>query len=110
MNIVGVGDVQSSLLEIRVLFSLIENFLSGGLILLEHLNGEDVVDLDIMSRDSVVQETGWEHHVVSGVPELWVVLVVEGHVVSDATETESGDDGRSQETPHVEAGVVQGTI
>ena len=35
------------------------------MILFEHFNGKDVIDLDIMSREAVVKEVGWEHHVVT---------------------------------------------
>ena len=48
-----------------------------------------MVNFDIMSRDSVVEEVGWEHHVVSGVPELRVVLGVEIHGISSSDESET---------------------
>jgi hypothetical protein len=45
-----------------------------------------------MSRESVVQEAWWEHHIVSSIPKLWVVLGIEGQSVLDSNESESGKD------------------
>ena len=52
------------------------------LISLHHFDGEDVVNFDVMGREPVVQEGRGEHHVVSGIPELRVILLIESKVVS----------------------------
>ncbi len=51
-----------------------------------------MIDFDIMGRESVVQEGGWEHEVVPGIPELRVILGIEGQVVSRSNEPESSKD------------------
>ena len=110
VNIVGVQDVLGSLLEVGVSLSVGENFLSGDLVALEHLDVEDVVDFDVMSGESVVQERGREHHVIASIPELGVVLGVEHAQVSASDESESGDDEASEPEPHEHAGVVEGSL
>lgn len=77
-----------------------DDFLACDLIAFHHLDGEDVVDLDVMSRDTVVQEVRGEHHVVSLVPELGVVLVIELQDIARADEPESRDDQEGQPEPH----------
>jgi len=69
-----------------------------------------VVDLNIVSRDAVVQEVGREHHVVSLVPELRVVLVVELHDIARADESEARDDQSCEPEPHEEGRVVERTL
>lgn len=110
VDVVRVSDVFGSSLIIRVSFSFFEDFLSCKLVSLHHLNCENVVDFDVVSRDSVVQEVGWEHHVVSGVPELRVILSVEGHGVSGTDESETRHDQDGGPEVHEESGVVQGTL
>jgi len=95
---------------IGLAFTVSKDFLAGALIALHHLDGEDVVDLDVMGRDAVVQETGREHHVVPCIPELWVVLVVELHDITRADEPESRDYEEGQPEPHEEGRVVQGAM
>lgn len=90
--------------------ALREDLLAGSLISLHHLNGEDVVDLNVVSGDAVVQEVGWEHHVVSLVPELGVVLVVEVQDIASADEAEAGADQEGEPEPHEEGGVVEGPL
>ena len=90
--------------------ALREDLLAGGLISLHHLNGEDVVDLDVVSRDAVVQEVRGEHHVVSLVPELGVVLVVEVQDIASTDEAEARADQEGQPEPHEEGGVVKGAL
>ena len=48
-----------------------------------------MIDLDIMSRESVVEERRREHQVVSRIPELRVILLVEYEGVSHSDEFES---------------------
>ena len=51
-------------------------------ILFKHFGEENVVDFDIMRRESVMQETWWEHHIVSVEPEFGAILSVEHVLVS----------------------------
>jgi len=90
-------------------FSFSNDFSSDDLISFHHFHSEYVVYLDVMSGDPVVEEGGWEHHVVPSIPELWVVLGVEGHGVSYSDESESGDDESRQPEPHEETGIVERT-
>ena len=55
-HVVLVVDVLSSLNLLRESVSLLEEFFSGNDILLEHLSEENVVDFDIMCRESVMEE------------------------------------------------------
>ena len=63
-----------------------------------------------MSRQGVVQEVGWEHQVISWIPELGVVLVVEHQHVSWSDESESGYDAASEQEIDEDAWIVQGTV
>ena len=65
-----------------MLISLSENFSSSDHIFLNHFSEINVVDFDIMCRKSVMEETWWEHHVVSIEPEFNSVLGVEDILVS----------------------------
>ena len=65
-----------------MLISLSENFSSSDHIFLNHFSEINVVDFDIMCRKSVVEETWWEHHVVSIEPEFDSVLSVENVLIS----------------------------
>ncbi len=67
-----------------------------------------MIDLNVVSRDAVVQEVGWEHHVVSLVPELGVVLVIELQDVACADEAESRHNEEGEPEPHEEGRVVEG--
>jgi hypothetical protein len=69
-----------------------------------------VIDLNVMSRDAVVQEVGWEHHVVSLIPELRVVLVVELHHIARSDESEARDDEESEPEPHEELAQMRAVI
>ena len=100
IHVVGVGDILSVLNLIGLSVALSEDLLAGNLIALHHLNGENVVDLDVVRRDAVVQEVRGEHHVVSLVPELRVVLVVELEDVSRSDESEARDDQEGEPEPH----------
>ena len=70
-------------------FSLGEDLSAGGLVPLEHLDGIDMVDLNVMGGETVVEEVGWEHHVVSSIPELWLVLQVESEHISLSDKSKS---------------------
>ena len=100
IHVVGVGDILSVLNLIGLSVALGEDLLAGHLIALHHLNGENVVDLDVVRRDAVVQEVRGEHHVVALVPELRVVLVVELEHVPRSDESEARDDQEGEPEPH----------
>ena len=57
-----------------------------------------------------MQEVRGEHHVVSLIPELRVVLVVELHHVARSDESEARDDEEGEPEPHEESGVVEGSL
>ena len=77
VDIIRVGNILGSLDLVAVGVTLSENALPGHLVLLHHLNAEDVVDFNVMGTESVMQEVWWEHHVVTLEPEFWVVLRIE---------------------------------
>jgi len=110
VHVTGVSDVLGVFDLIRVAFTVSKDLLACDLIAFHHLNSEDVVDLDVMGGDAVVQEVRWEHHVVSLVPELGVVLVIELQDVAGADETEARHDQESQPEPHEQSTVVQGPL
>ena len=87
-----------------------KNFLADGLVFANHLNGENVVDFNPVSRDSVLQEARGEHHVVTSKPELGVILTVKVHNITGTDETESSEDHEGNEQVKGNARVVQGTI
>lgn len=103
INVVGVGDVLSVLDLVGLSITFRDDLLAGNLIAFHHLNSEDVVNLNVMSRDAVVQEVRREHHVVSLVPELRVVLVIELKHISRSDESETRDDEESEPEPHEES-------
>ena len=63
-----------------------------------------------MCWDAIMQEVRREHHVVSLVPELGVILVIELQDVSNTDESETWENENSQPEPHKEGGVVEGTL
>ena len=91
-NVVRVGSVSGASLISRHHVSFSKNLSSSDLVLLDHLDGEDVIDFDVMSRDHVVEEVRGEHHVVSAEPELRSVLVVEEHDVAGTDHSELRDN------------------
>ena len=104
-HVVGVGDVSSSSLVVGHFFSLLKDLSSCVVVSLQHLNCEDVVNLNVMSRESVVEEGRGEDHLVSGEPELRVVLIVEGKGVSSSDESESVQDQEREPPVHEDHGV-----
>ena len=68
--------------------SFSNDFSSDSLVPLHHFNSKDVIDFNVMGRKSVVEEVGWEHHVVSAIPELWVILLIEEHIVTSSDKSE----------------------
>ena len=92
VDVVGVGGVTSSLFLVGVSVSFGEDFTTSYLVFFDHLHCENVVDLDVMRRNTVVQEVGREHHVVARVPELWVILAVEVEHIAGTDESEASHD------------------
>ena len=84
--------------------------MSGDDVLLHHLAEEDVVDFDVMGRQTVVKERGWEHHVVSVEPELGSILSVEHVLVSGLAESASGEDEHGCGEVDKETGVVKSAV
>lgn len=110
VNVVVVEDVLSQLLLISVSFSLSKHFLSRVLISLHHFDGENVIDFNIMGGEPVVQERGREHEVIPAVPELWVILCVEGQGVPHSDESKSGNDADAGHEIDQESRIVEGSI
>ena len=110
VDVVSVLDEFGTLDFVGVGLSFSEDLLTGALVLLHHLNGEDVVDLDVMSRDPVVQEVRGEHHVVTRVPELGLILSVEEEHIAGTDEMEAIHDHHSASHPDEDAGVVEGAV
>ena len=110
VDVVSVWSVSCSLLFLCAWISLGQDISSSSDVFLHHLSEEDVVNFDIMCRKSVVQETWWEHHVVSLEPELGTILWVEGLHVSSSTESASGEDHSG--TPEVaeQSTIVQWSV
>ena len=108
--IVGVRDVFGGLLLFAAEISFGKNIFSSVDILLKHFGEENVVDFDIMRRESVMQETWWEHHVVSVEPECCAILSVELVVISCVLESASSKDHSGDEQVHIEAGVIKRSI
>ena len=50
-----------------------------------------------------MEEVGWEHHVVTGVPELWLILLVEGQYIATSDEAEPTEDHVGAEEPDEQA-------
>ena len=80
------------------------------LVLLHHLDGENVVDFDVVGGDAVVQEVGREHHVVASVPKLRVVLGIEKQNVARADETEPTEHHHAAEQIHKQTREVQRSV
>ena len=110
IDVVGVGGVASHTLLRSASLSLIDELLANTNVFLHHLNGEDVVDLNVMSGETVVEEAGREHHTVASIPELRLILLVEVHDISGADESESAEDHVGGDEPDEEAGVVKRSV
>ena len=73
-------------------FAVGKDLAAGALVLLQHFDGENVIDLNVVRREPVVEEVGREHHIVASVPELGVVLLVKLKHVALADEAEAVED------------------
>ena len=91
-DIVRVECILRGTLFLSACVSLSQDLTTGHVILFEHFNGEDVIDLDVMGGDAVVKEVGREHHVVTSIPELRLILLVEGKHIALSDEAESSED------------------
>ena len=92
INIIGIGNIFSSLDLLTMEISLSEYFLSGNDIFLNLFDKEYIIDLDKVSRHSVVQKAWWEHHVISFEPELDSILRVKLRDLSSLLKSASGED------------------
>ena len=84
-----------------------KELLSNGDISLEHLGEEDVIDFNIMCRESVMEERWWEHHVVSVIPELDAILGIEAILLTRFGESASSENEDGSETIGEKTGVVE---
>jgi len=103
----GVSSISRTSFHLGDLVSISEDFSSSNLIFLNHLYSENVVDFNVMSRDSVVEEVRREHHVVTGEPELGSVLMVEVHNISSSDHSVSRNNEGGNKGPHVKSRVVK---
>ena len=102
-NIVRVRCVLGSAFFLSACISFSQYLSASDLVLPDHFNGEDVINLDVMGRDTVMEDVGWEHHVVTRVPELWLILLIEGEYVARSDEAESTQDHVCAEEPDEKA-------
>ena len=102
-DIVRVGCVLCGAFFLSACISLSQDLSASDLVLPDHFNGEDVINLDVMGRDTVMEDVGWEHHVVTRVPELWLILLIEGEYVARSDEAESTQDHVCAEEPDEKA-------
>ena len=110
INVVSVRRVAGQTLLRRASLSLIDDLLANTDILLHHLDAVDMVNLNEMSRETVVEEVRWEHHTVASVPELGLILLVEVHDFTAACESESAEYHVSCYSPNEKTRVVQRSI
>ena len=102
-NIVRVRCVLSGAFFLSACISFSQYLSASDLVLPDHFNGEDVIDLNVMGRDTVMKEVRWEHHVVTRVPEFWLILLIEGEHVARPDEAESAQDHVGAEEPDEKA-------
>ena len=82
IDVVLVRYVFGSLLFLGVKITFGQDVFSNRDILANLFIEENLVDLNVMSRSSMIKETWWEHHIVSVVPELNTILSIEGSGIS----------------------------
>ena len=92
------------------LVSFSEDLLSGNDVLPQHFVEKDVVDFDVMCRESVVQERWREHHVIPVEPELNTVLGVELVLISRFGESKSSENHKSSEEVDEHTSVIEGSV
>ena len=110
INIIGIGNIFSSLDLFTMKISFSENFFSSNDIFLNLLHKEYIIDFNKVSRHSIVQKAWWEHHVVSFEPELDSILRVELRDLSCLLESASSEDKHGGPEVNVQSWVVKGTV
>ena len=110
VHIVRVSCVHSSFYLITMSLAFCDDLFSSYLILLHHFNCEDVIDFDVVSWKTVVQEIRREHHIVARVPEFRVVLSVKPVDISRSDKSKSAEHHHAAEEVHKDTWVVQRTI
>ena len=88
---------------VGALLALVKDFLASCNVLSEHFSAEDVIDFNVMRRESVVHEGRWEHDVKAGVPEHGAVLSLEVQEFFGSWYLESLPDTERDEEPDEEA-------
>lgn len=109
VDILWIGCISSESLFGGAKFSLGEDLSTGSLISPQHLDGIDVIDLNEMGRQPIVEEAWWENHVISSVPELWLILGIESQHVLRSNEPEGRNDIQSGKHVGEHGRVVHGT-
>ena len=109
-NIVRIESILGSTLLLGAGISLCKYFSAGKMIFLEHFDSKNVIDLDIVSRHTVLQEVRWEHHAITCIPEFRLVLLMECENVTVSDETELGQNHRSCHPPNKDTRVIERTI
>ena len=109
-DIVRVWCVLSGAFFLSACISLSQDLSASDLVLSDHFDGEDVIDLDVMGRDAVMKEVWWEHHVVTRVPELGLILLIEGENVARSDEAESTQDHVGAEEPNEKARIIKWSV
>ena len=109
VHVVGVR-VLGAFALVTVGIALSQYSLTGKLVLLHHLNAENVVDFDVVGTEAVVLEVWWEHHIVALEPELGVVLLIEEVQVSGPHESESRKHQHRCKHPHENSSDVDWTL
>ena len=109
-DVVGVSNILGSVFLNGAEISLGKELFSSNDVFFHHFAEENVVDLNVMCRNPVMEETWWEHHVVSIEPELSTILSVEHVLISRLVESASSENHASSPDIDVKARVVQRTV
>ena len=109
-DIVRIESILGSTLFLGAGISLSEHFPTSEVVFLEHFDSKNVIDLDIVSRHTVLQEVRGEHHAITCIPEFRLVLLMECENVTVSNETELGQNHRSCHPPNKDTRVIERTI
>ena len=109
-DIVRVERILGGTLLLSAGISLGEHFPAGKVVLLEHFDCKNVINLDVMGRQTVLEVVGREHHAVTRVPELRLVLLVECQHVAVSDEAELGQNHGRGHPPDEDTRVVEWAI
>ena len=110
INIIRVRNIFSSLDLLTMKISLSEYLLSSRDIFLNLLDKEYIINLNKVSRHSIVQKTWWEHHIVSFEPELNSILCIELRDFSCLLQSATSEYEHGGPEIHVQSWVVKGTV